>query len=38
MRADISLAKEKLNYIPLIPLDQGLRLTIEKDPQFNNGS
>jgi len=38
MCADISLAKEKLEYIPLIPLDKGLKLTIEKDPQFKNGS
>jgi len=38
MRADISLAREKLNYIPLIDLEQGLRLTMEKDPQFKNGS
>ena len=38
MRADISLAKEKLDYLPLIPLEMGLRLTMEKDPQFKNGS
>jgi UDP-glucose 4-epimerase len=38
MRADISLAREKLNYIPLISLEQGLRLTMEKDPQFKNGA
>jgi len=38
MKADISLAKEKLNYVPLIPLEMGLRLTIERDPQFKNGS
>ncbi len=38
MCADISLAKEKLNYVPLIPLDMGLRLTLEQDPQFKNGS
>ena len=37
MCADISLAKEKLNYVPLIPLEMGLRLTIERDPQFKNG-
>jgi UDP-glucose 4-epimerase len=34
MCADISLAKEKLNYVPLIPLEMGLRLTVERDPQF----
>jgi len=38
MRADISLAKEKLNYVPLIPLEMGLRLTIERDQKFQNGS
>jgi len=38
MCADISLAKEKLNYVPLIPLDMGLRLTLERDPQFKNGA
>lgn len=37
MCADISLAKEKLNYVPLVPLEMGLRLTMEKDPQFKNG-
>lgn len=34
MCADLSLASELLNYIPLIPLDIGLRLTLEHDPQF----
>ncbi len=38
MCADISLAKEKLDYVPLITLEKGLQLTIEKDPQFKNGS
>jgi len=37
MCADITLAQEKLNYVPLIPLDMGLRLTLERDPQFKNG-
>jgi UDP-glucose 4-epimerase len=37
MCADISLAKEKLDYIPLVPLEMGIRLTLEKDPQFKNG-
>jgi UDP-glucose 4-epimerase len=36
MCADISLAKEKLNYVPLIPLEMGLRLTVERDPQFED--
>jgi UDP-glucose 4-epimerase len=34
MCADISLAAEKLNYMPIIPLEMGLRLTLEHDPQF----
>jgi len=34
MCADIGLAEEKLNYLPLISLDMGLRLTLERDPQF----
>ncbi len=37
MCADIKKAKKALNYIPLIPLEMGLRLTLEKDPQFQNG-
>jgi UDP-glucose 4-epimerase len=37
MCADISKAKQALNYVPLITLEMGLRLTIEKDPQFQNG-
>lgn len=37
MCADLSLAKEKLNYIPLISLEMGIRLTMERDPQFKNG-
>jgi len=36
MRADITLAKDILDYIPLITLEMGLRLTIERDPQFKN--
>ncbi len=35
--ADITLAKEKLNYVPLIPLEMGLRLTVERDPKFDLG-
>ncbi len=38
MCADIALAREKLNYLPMIPLEQGLRLTMEHDPQFKNGA
>jgi UDP-glucose 4-epimerase len=38
MCADISLAKEKLNYVPLIPLEMGIRLTMEKGKHFSNGS
>ena len=37
MCADISLAKAKLDYLPLVPLEMGIRLTLEKDPQFKNG-
>ncbi|HPH97316.1 MAG TPA: NAD-dependent epimerase/dehydratase family protein [Anaerolineaceae bacterium] len=38
MCADISLAREKLNYTPLIPLSTGLRLTWERDPSFKPAS
>jgi UDP-glucose 4-epimerase len=38
MCADISLAKEKLDYLPLVTLEMGVRLTLEGDPQFKNGS
>ncbi len=34
MCADISKAYELLNYLPLIPLEGGVRLTPERDPQF----
>jgi UDP-glucose 4-epimerase len=34
MRADIRLAKEKLGYQPRISLEDGLRLTIERDLRF----
>jgi len=34
MAADISKAYERLNYLPLISLETGLRLTMERDPQF----
>lgn len=35
MCADISLAGQKLNYKPSIPLADGLRLTLQRDPRFN---
>jgi UDP-glucose 4-epimerase len=38
MCADLTLAKAKLDYIPLVPLEMGIRLTLEGDPQFKNGS
>jgi UDP-glucose 4-epimerase len=38
MCADISVAKKALNYVPMISLENGLRLTMEKDPQFQNGN
>jgi hypothetical protein len=34
LRADLSLAKEKLNYRPSIGLVDGLRLTLKRDPRF----
>lgn len=34
MCADINKAFEKLNYLPMVPLETGLRLTIERDPQY----
>ncbi|MBL7163697.1 MAG: NAD-dependent epimerase/dehydratase family protein [Anaerolineales bacterium] len=34
MCADLSLAEEKLGYQPQVSLEDGLRLTIEKDPRF----
>ena len=34
MRADLSLAAQKLNYRPSIKLEDGLRLTLLRDPRF----
>ena len=34
MRADLTLASQKLNYQPSISLDDGLRLTLKRDPRF----
>ena len=34
MCADLSLAAQKLNYKPSISLEDGLRLTIQRDPHF----
>jgi len=34
MRADLTLATQKLNYRPSIKLDEGLRLTLRRDPRF----
>jgi len=34
MRADLTLASQKLAYQPKIPLEQGLRLTLEHDPRL----
>src|SRR5689334_4934117 len=34
MRADLTLAQEKLSYRPSIKLDEGLRLTIKRDTRF----
>jgi nucleoside-diphosphate-sugar epimerase len=32
--ADLSLAKQKLNYRPAISLENGLRLTLQRDPRY----
>jgi UDP-glucose 4-epimerase len=34
MRADLSLAKEKLGYRPSLKLEDGLRLTMKRDNRF----
>jgi len=34
MRADLTLAKQKLGYTPSVALEEGLRLTLEHDPRF----
>ena len=34
MAADLTLAQEKLNYRPSIKLDEGLRLTLQRDNRF----
>lgn len=34
MCADISKAYEKLHFLPMVPLETGLRLTMEKDPHL----
>jgi UDP-glucose 4-epimerase len=36
MCANISLARERLGYQPRIPLAEGLRLTLERDPRFRD--
>jgi UDP-glucose 4-epimerase len=35
LTADLTLAEEKLGYSPSIKLDNGLRLTLQRDPRFN---
>ncbi len=37
MCADLTLAKQKLNYQPSTPLEVGLRLTLEKDARLRQG-
>jgi nucleoside-diphosphate-sugar epimerase len=32
--ADLTLAREKLNYRPSMDLEDGLRLTLKRDPRF----
>ncbi|MBI1793811.1 MAG: NAD-dependent epimerase/dehydratase family protein [Chloroflexi bacterium] len=34
MCADLTLAQDKLNYRPSIKLDEGLRMTLKRDPRF----
>jgi UDP-glucose 4-epimerase len=34
MKADLTLAKEKLRFVPSIKLEEGLRLTIQRDARF----
>ena len=34
MKADLTLAGQKLNYKPSIKLDEGLHLTLQRDPRF----
>jgi UDP-glucose 4-epimerase len=34
MKADLTLAKEKLRFTPSIKLEEGLRLTLQRDPRF----
>jgi UDP-glucose 4-epimerase len=34
MKADLSLASQKLNYRPSIKLNEGLRLTLQRDPRL----
>lgn len=36
MKADLTLAKEKLRFTPSIKLEEGLRLTLQRDPRFNS--
>jgi UDP-glucose 4-epimerase len=35
LTADLTLAQEKLSYRPSIKLNDGLRLTLQRDPRFN---
>jgi nucleoside-diphosphate-sugar epimerase len=34
MKADLTLAKEKLRFVPSIKLEEGLRLTLQRDSRF----
>jgi nucleoside-diphosphate-sugar epimerase len=36
MCADLTLARDKLGYRPRVSLEEGLRLTLERDPRFRN--
>jgi nucleoside-diphosphate-sugar epimerase len=34
MKADLAVAKEKLRFTPSIQLEEGLRLTLQRDTRF----
>jgi UDP-glucose 4-epimerase len=36
MAADLTLAREKLGYRPRVPLAEGIRITLERDPRFRD--
>ena len=36
MCADLTLARASLGYRPRVPLEEGLRLTLARDPRYRN--